>query len=106
MEDGIALAGVLGVTVTKDTSSAAYTADKSYNEILSAYNKGLQCICSLYGGHCVLNKDDEYPEIYGYVLQIETVHPSGSNVLRSYYVEFTSEGVTVDVQDYTLTPAT
>ena len=95
--------GVLVVHIT-NPESGVYVADKTYNEVLTAYQSGQLCLFSLYGSACVVSKDEDYPELYGYIVAVNQ-NEGGGGTLMSSYIEYTTSGVTVSTEKYSLTEA-
>ena len=95
--------GVLVVHIT-NPESGVYVADKTYNEVLTAYQSGQLCLFSLYGSISHVSKDEDYPELYGFIVTVSP-NESGGGTLMSSYIEYTTSGVTVSTDKYSLTEA-
>lgn len=100
VEPGSGGGGGGGVFVVKISGNigGGFTADKTYAEILSAYESGLSCAVDFVGKGTFLTMQDENPEIFGYVLWDD------GGTLYSYYIEFSESGLDVSEAAYSLTP--
>lgn len=93
--------GVLLVNITNPESDV-YVADKTYNEVLTAYQSGQLCLYALYGSVCVVAKDEGHPELYGFAVSVSQ-NAGGGGTLSNVYIEYTTSGVTVSTDKYSLT---
>lgn len=81
--------GVLVVHL-ETTDGETWSSDKSRAEILTAMSNG-PVFLSIGVGLGVLNKDPDYPEIYGAVITVEPAL-GGGGLLKNYYAEFAEDG--------------